>query len=52
VSAPAFTGARLDRAGDGRRRDPVWLAEQRGAPLLLPPRLAIARRLLDRWLAG
>jgi NAD+ diphosphatase len=31
VSAPnAFTGARLDRAGDGRRRDPDWLAAQQG----------------------
>jgi NAD+ diphosphatase len=33
VSAPpAFTGARLDRAGDARRRDPAWLAEQREHP--------------------
>ncbi|HZB74698.1 MAG TPA: NAD(+) diphosphatase [Solirubrobacteraceae bacterium] len=28
----AFTGARLDRAGDGRRRDPAWLAAQRADP--------------------
>ena len=28
----AFTGARLDRAGDARRRDPAWLAEQRAHP--------------------
>jgi NAD+ diphosphatase len=28
----AFTGARLDRAGDDRRRDPAWLAEQRAHP--------------------
>jgi NAD+ diphosphatase len=26
--SPAFTGARLDRAGDDRRRDPEWLAAQ------------------------
>ena len=26
--APAFTGARLDRASDGRRRDAGWLAAQ------------------------
>ena len=30
--APAFTGARLDRAGDARRRDPAWVAEQRVHP--------------------
>src|SRR5205085_12216964 len=28
----AFTGAALDRAGDGRRRDVGWLAEQRAHP--------------------
>jgi NAD+ diphosphatase len=28
----AFTGARIDRAGDGRRRDPAWVAEQRAHP--------------------
>ena len=28
-AANTFTGARLDRAGDGRRRDPEWVAEQR-----------------------
>jgi len=28
----AFTGAALDRAGDSRRRDPEWLAEQRAHP--------------------
>jgi NAD+ diphosphatase len=28
----AFTGAVLDRAGDSRRRDPEWLAEQRADP--------------------
>ena len=28
----AFTGARLDRAGDARRRDPAWVAEQRASP--------------------
>jgi NAD+ diphosphatase len=28
----AFTGAGLDRAGDGRRRDAAWLAEQRAHP--------------------
>ena len=28
----AFTGAALDRAGDGRRQDSGWLAEQRAHP--------------------
>jgi NAD+ diphosphatase len=28
----AFTGARLDRAGDARRRDSGWVAEQRSHP--------------------
>jgi NAD+ diphosphatase len=28
----AFTGARLDRAGDARRRDPDWVAAQRSHP--------------------
>ena len=28
----AFTGARLDRAGDVRRRDPDWVAAQRSQP--------------------
>jgi NAD+ diphosphatase len=28
----AFTGARLDRAGDARRRDPAWVAERRADP--------------------
>jgi NAD+ diphosphatase len=28
----AFTGAALDRAGDGRRLDAAWLAEQRAHP--------------------
>ena len=28
----AFTGAGLDRAGDGRRRDAAWLASQRADP--------------------
>jgi NAD+ diphosphatase len=28
----AFTGARLDRAGDGRRRDAAWVAAQRADP--------------------
>lgn len=28
----AFTGARLDRADDGRRRDPEWVAAQRADP--------------------
>jgi NAD+ diphosphatase len=28
----AFTGAALDRAGDSRRRDPDWIAEQRAHP--------------------
>ncbi|HWK29804.1 MAG TPA: NAD(+) diphosphatase [Solirubrobacter sp.] len=28
----AFTGAALDRAGDSRRRDPAWVAEQRAHP--------------------
>jgi NAD+ diphosphatase len=28
----AFTGVRLDRAGDARRRDAAWLAEQREHP--------------------
>src|SRR4051794_27042028 len=28
----AFTGAALDRAGDGRRQDPEWLAGQREHP--------------------
>jgi len=33
VSRPnAFTGARLDRAGDGRRRDAGWVAAQRDHP--------------------
>ena len=31
-AANAFTGAGLDRAGDARRRDPEWLAEQRAHP--------------------
>ena len=31
----AFTGARLDRAGDGRRRDGGWLTEQREDPRAL-----------------
>jgi NAD+ diphosphatase len=30
--ANAFTGARLDRAGDGRRRDGAWLAAQAEDP--------------------
>jgi NAD+ diphosphatase len=30
--AAAFTGARLDRAGDGRRRDPGWVAAQLSHP--------------------
>jgi NAD+ diphosphatase len=30
--ANAFTGARLDRAGDSRRRDPDWVATQREHP--------------------
>ncbi|HTE60941.1 MAG TPA: NUDIX-like domain-containing protein, partial [Solirubrobacteraceae bacterium] len=33
MTAPnAFTGARLDRAGDARRRDPAWVAAQRAHP--------------------
>jgi NAD+ diphosphatase len=32
TAANAFTGARLDRAGDARRRDPDWVAAQRGHP--------------------
>ena len=32
TGANAFTGARLDRAGDERRRDPDWVAEQRAHP--------------------
>jgi len=28
----AFAGARLDRAGDARRRDAEWVAEQRASP--------------------
>jgi NAD+ diphosphatase len=32
TAANAFTGARLDRAGDARRRDPAWVAEQRAHP--------------------
>ena len=31
----AFTGAGLDRAGDGRRRDAGWLTEQRRDPRAL-----------------
>jgi NAD+ diphosphatase len=30
--ANTFTGARLDRAGDARRRDPAWVAAQRANP--------------------
>jgi len=30
--ANAFTGARLDRAGDARRRDPAWITAQREHP--------------------
>ncbi|MEZ0294352.1 MAG: NADH pyrophosphatase, partial [Solirubrobacteraceae bacterium] len=30
--ANAFTGARLDRAGDERRRDDAWLAARFGDP--------------------
>ena len=29
-----------------------WGAPAAGEPLLLPPRLAIARRLLERWLSA
>jgi NAD+ diphosphatase len=29
-----------------------WGAPRAGEPLLLPPRLAIARRLLERWLSA
>jgi NAD+ diphosphatase len=32
VDPNAFTGAALDRAGDGRRQDAGWLAEQRAHP--------------------
>ena len=32
LDANAFTGARLDRAADGRRRDDAWLASQREDP--------------------
>jgi len=32
TAANAFTGARLDRAGDGRRREPGWLRAQRDDP--------------------
>ena len=31
-AANAFTGARLDRAGDTRRRDPAWVAARRDDP--------------------
>ena len=33
-------------------RDDAWEARVDGEPLLLPPPLAIARRLIDGWLAG
>jgi NAD+ diphosphatase len=32
IDGNAFTGAGLDRAGDGRRRDADWVAEQRAHP--------------------
>jgi NAD+ diphosphatase len=32
TAANTFTGARLDRAGDERRRDPAWVAAQRSHP--------------------
>jgi NAD+ diphosphatase len=32
TAANAFTGARLDRAGDPRRRDPAWVEAQRTHP--------------------
>jgi NAD+ diphosphatase len=32
TAANAFTGARLDRAGDARRRDPDWVAARRADP--------------------
>jgi NAD+ diphosphatase len=32
TAANAFTGARLDRAGDARRRDPAWVEAQRAHP--------------------
>jgi NAD+ diphosphatase len=32
TAANAFTGARLDRAGDPRRRDPAWVEAQRSHP--------------------
>ena len=31
-ASPTFTGARLDLAGDARRRDPDWVAAQLGHP--------------------
>ena len=45
VSANAFTGARLDRAGDGRRRDDGWVAGQRADPRAR----AVPRRLATAW---
>jgi NAD+ diphosphatase len=32
TAATSFTGARLDRAGDGRRRDAAWVEAQRAHP--------------------
>jgi hypothetical protein len=47
------------RVRDGELDDVGWsdrvtvaAAAQEGGPLRLPPRFAIARRLLDGWLAG
>jgi NAD+ diphosphatase len=41
-----------DELAHAAGRDDAWEARVDGAPLLLPPPLAIARRLIDGWLAG
>ena len=45
-----FTRAEVEAAAAADSEG--WGAPQSGEPLLLPPRLAIARRLLERWLAA
>jgi NAD+ diphosphatase len=48
---PVVRDGELDAVGWFDRAEVAAAAEERG-PLRLPPRLAIARRLLDGWLAG
>ena len=46
-TANAFTGARLDRAGDARRRDRGWVAAQRADPAARAVRVADAGVVMD-----